>query len=307
MKLPGVARVREPRIYGRIVSKTLFIDSNHLDECAALWRKGDYTHLGLESYNDAFKLPNVGFLGDFPAVSRITVTLDHRIDLSGLAQQARSLREILINDEINAVEDLTPLTKLRKLTMTWRRSIEFPARFAELRELALTHFRPDSRDLRSLPAAPHLTSLGLGPARIDSLAGIERYGKLQQVGLYRLSDLQDVGGLRRLKRLRSVDLDLCNGSFSLDRVLRGSRQITHLKYMKSVPLPDIRFVLQLPRLRNFVFLHTQVSDGDMTALTQHRALEYVAFTKKRHFSHSMEKVNRILNERKPRGRRVART
>ncbi|MGH8239233.1 MAG: hypothetical protein ACREXP_19745, partial [Steroidobacteraceae bacterium] len=45
----------------------------------------------------------------------------------------------------------------------------------------------------------------MGPGKFASLAGIERYAKLQGFSLYRVSGLEDMGRLRRLKQLSSVD------------------------------------------------------------------------------------------------------
>jgi hypothetical protein len=101
------------------VSRILYIDSDHIDKCAQLWRRGTYTHLGLESYRDAFNLSDLAFLSDFPEVHRITITLGHRVDLTALARHAKSLTEFSCNDEINSIEEPARLKKLAILRMQW--------------------------------------------------------------------------------------------------------------------------------------------------------------------------------------------
>ena len=47
-----------------------------------------------------------------------------------------------------------------------------------------------------------------------------------------------------------------------------------------------------------MFLGTDVVDGDMLRLLDHRRLAYVAFTRKRHFSHAEAEINRALEARR---------
>jgi hypothetical protein len=291
VKLPGVTRVVEGPSRSGAVSRILYIDSDHLGKCAQLWRSGTYTHLGLESYRDAFKLPDLDFLSGFPEVHLITMTLDHRVDLGSLQRHAKRLVEFSCNDEINFIAEPAQFKKLTRLRMRWSPKVNFEGTLPRLIELGLGHFRPRSRDLKLLPAAPRLARLALGPAAVDALTGLERYERLKELVLYRVPQLENVESLRAMGRLKSLDLDGCNGPFELGRALREKMPLVELKYCKSTPLPSVDFVTRLQRLRDFIFLNTDVTDGDMSALLSHPTLSYVAFTNKRHFSHSMSEVN----------------
>lgn len=297
MKLPGVTRVLAPVIHGRMLHRTLFIDSDYLAQCAELWRTGEYTHLGLESYQDAFKLGSVDFLDDFPPVQRLTVTLERRIDLSALARHAGRLEEFRSNDELNFVEDLTPFTKLTNLAMKWDRSVRLPDTLPTLQQLGLTHFCPKSENLTSLPGAPGLQRLALRGA-FQSLDGIERYTQLTDLSLYKVPKLADVHAMSKLQHLQAVEFDLCKGPFALSQAFQPGAPVVDLKYLSSTELPDVQFVRQLPKLEKFVFMHTPVTDGDMTPLLEHPALSYVSFTDTKHFSHKWREVNQAIGQGK---------
>ena len=60
-------------------------------------------------------------------------------------------------------------------------------------------------------------------------------------------------------------------------------------------IPDgISFIRKMKNLKFFSFVKTNIKDGDITPCL---GLEYAGFDDKRHYSHRMKQVNRIISER----------
>ena len=295
--LPGTARVLQPTIDGQKLKKTLYIDTAHLDRCIELWSSGGFDELGLESYDDNFKLNDTELLKRFPDVRRLHINLDRRIDLSGLSYVADRLMALNINDDINTVADLTPFKCLESLGIRWNQKTRFPNELPSLRSLGLSYFNPSTKDLTTLPHMPLLRAFGLTVARLESLKGVGRLRALYRLSLYRVQGLTTVNEIGALRELGELEIEGCKGSFDLPNALRSSAQLTKMIYGRSAPLSSLNFISGLPKLELLTFLETDVTDGDMSLLASHKSLRYVAFTKKKHFSHSDKELNALYASR----------
>jgi hypothetical protein len=293
LSLPGTARVLQPIINGQKLAKTLYIDTAHLDRCVELWSSGAFDELGLESYDNNYKLNDTDVLQRFPKLTRLHINLDRPIDLSGLSHAAEFLVGLNINDDINTIADLTPFTSIERLGFRWNPKTRFPNAMPALRELGLSHFKPDTKDLTTLPHMPSLAHFGLTVAHLESLIGLERLRELQHLQLYRVQGLTSIEEIGALQGLRELDIEGCKGSFDLASALNQSTHLITVRYSRSAPLSSLRFIAQLPKLKHLAFLDTEVEDGDMSPLATHQSLRHVAFTKKKHFSHSDRQLNAL--------------
>ena len=64
--------------------------------------------------------------------------------------------------------------------------------------------------------------------------------------------------------------------------------------MNCPDIPTIKFVKEMPQLKSFIFLDTNVIDGDMNPLLD---LEYVGYTDKKHFNFKSWEINEKIKER----------
>jgi len=228
---------------------------------------------------------------------RLHINLDRRIDLSGLSYVADRLMALNINDDINTVADLTPFKCLESLGIRWNQETRFPNEEPSLRSLGLSYFNPSTKDLTTLPHMPSLTAFGLTVARLESLKGLERLRALRELRLYRVQGLTTVNEIGALQDLRELGVEGCQGNFDLASALRSCTQLTTVRYGRAAPLSSLKFISSLPKLESLTFLDTDVKDGDMSPLANHKCLRYVAFTKKKHFSHSEKELNALYASR----------
>jgi len=283
--LPGLARIRETVISGRLVNRSLEIDSRHLSECAELWGSGEFTQVVLSSYREAFDLRTLEFLKDFPPITSLQIYLRYEVDLSPLKAHAEHLRAFLANDGINGIMDFAPYTHLGSVGQTWREGVRFPESMEKLERMAWTNFRPKDKVISVLPKASRLNRLSLVSANISSMAGVEQYQTLSELSVCNAPNLSDVSALRALATIHALTFEGCK------RLENATDYIQHLplvelSLIKCGAIPSVSFVQQLHELRSLILLDTNVVDGDMSILLAHPTLEHVAFNKKKHFSHS---------------------
>lgn len=292
-ELPGLTRIRETVLAGNLINRSLEIDSRHLPECAELWASGAFTQLLLSSHRDAFALRSLEFLEDFPPVSSLQIMLRYPVDPVPLVAQAAHLKFFLANDGINGIRDFGPFTRLAGLGQPWHEGMGFPACMDRLERMAWTRFRPGSEGIGQLPEAPCLRRLDLLSTSIGSLKGVERYAILSELGLDGATQLSDLSALRALESVSRLSLENCR------RIEGVADSIRHLplealRLIRCAAIPSLDFIEALRELQSLVFLDTDVLDGDMGCLLGHPALAHVAFTKKKHFSHSEREVMKAL-------------
>lgn len=298
MKLPGVTRVREPIVYGKLLYRELCIDSDFLQECSGLWATGQYSQLALECYNNAFKLTNVEFLKVFGSVESIRITLDRPIDLSSLQVMASSLTHLQINDDINAVSDLRPFSGLKSLSIKWEKKTAFPDLMPSLESFSLSHYAPQDGTLRALPDAPILKSLGLIQARkLVSLDGVERFEKLLDLVVANCPALQDINALGELVSLQSLDFENIKNVQNYT-ALGNLSQLKKLIIDKVAPLKSIQWASKLRHLEHLVIRRATIEDCDLSPLLLLPLLSHIYLDNKKEYEPILGELKKLVQARK---------
>ena len=127
-------------------------------------------------------------------------------------------------------------------------------------------------------------------SNIESLTGIEQFKKLKSVEFHYFSNLKHIKAVTNL----SDTLDFLTVGNA--KKITDFESVTALNKLKTLgfnscgSIPSIKFINDMPNLESFRFMSTDVIDGDMTPSIR---LEYVAFSNKKHFSHTLEQVRNL--------------
>lgn len=298
MNFPGVTRVCEPVIYGKLLYRELCIDTDFLDECAALWATGEYTQLGLESYKNAFKLSDVEFLKKFGSVGRIRITLDHPVDLGSLQIIKSTLTYLQINDDINSVSDLHPFEALKSLSIGWDKKTAFPDVMSSLEFLGLSRYKPQDGTLRTLPNAPALRSLGLVQARkLISLDGVERFEKLTELHAAYCPALQHIDAIGDLANLQELELESIKNVQGY-AALGNLSQLRKLIIDKAARLNNIQWASGLRRLEHLVIRQAAIEDYDLSPLFPLPLLSHIYLDNKKEYEPVLGELKKLVRVRK---------
>jgi len=187
------------------------------------------------------------------------------------------------------IDDLSPFDRLENIGQVWSANTIFPETMRSLQGMGWVRFNPKARNFECLPNAPNLKSFGCVNTNVETLSGIERYPNLSTLSITTASRLTNVSELAHLTQLTEVEFEGCKHVANIADGLT-SICIEWLKLMNCGRLPSISFIMNLPSLKKFIFMDTDVADGDMSWLFKHPHLEFVAFTRKKHFTHSEKQV-----------------
>ena len=293
--MPGLTRVVDSVIEHELQDRTLYVDARHAPECVELWRTGRYTRLGI-SENENPGLKNIDFIEAFFPVTDLHLMLFDKVDLSVLRGNAEWCQHFFTNAGPNAIEDITPFTKLESLGQPWTKKFRVDASMDRLKGLALGGYNPASGDARDLSVLPALDRLSLYSNRLQSLKGLETMQGLRELSVDSAPKLENIDPIGNLKELRNLRFENCKVARGFADLVQGEH-VLEIKYMKCLPLDHVRFVNRLRSLESFVFLDTDVLDGDMAPLVAHPTLAHVAFTKKKHFTLSERQIHEQIGDR----------
>lgn len=289
MNLPGKARVVTAVIAEKVTQRTLYVDSNYPDECASLWESGRYTTLGISGIENPL-LRNVEFLRKFPQISEIHINLEKKVDLSPLLVHAKGMKSFFSNDGVNSIEDFRPFISIEHIGQKWTgvMDVELPV----LRRLALTHVK--DRSITGLPVAERLEELCFYKPQFTSLEGLGKYRKLKILRLDCANKLNNVNELKLISGLRELYVDTCKKMEDFTDVIEFLPEIEIFSYLNSTDFSSISFLRYLKKLRKLIFLDTNVVDGDMRPILNCTKLDYVAFSRKKYFSHSEREIMQLI-------------
>lgn len=293
--MPGRTRVVDSVFEFELQGRTLYVDAQHVPECVELWRTGRYTQLGISDYENP-GLKSIDFIEAFFPVTDLHLMLFDKVDLSVLRGNAEWFKHFYTNAGPNAIDDITPFTWLESLGQPWTKEFRVSASLDRLKVLALDGFRPASGDVMDLSVLPALERLSFYRTRLQSLKGLETMHSLREFSADSAPKLEDIDPIGNLKELRELSFENCKVARGFADLVQGEHMLK-LQYMKCSPLEHLRFVSRLRSLQSFVFMDTDVLDGDMSPLVAHPTLAHVALTKKKHFTLSERHINEQIGDR----------
>lgn len=176
--------------------------------------------------------------------------------------------------------DLSTLTSLTELGLSWRRGVLLPGAESGLQRLRISGFKSEDKSLASLPAYEDLRYLELVRGNLVSLDGIERYRRLEHLSLAYVSSLSCLGAMDQLP-LQILEMENCRKAVSVESISRCA-SLRKLRLSGCGSIKSAKFVDALGSLEFFSFVGTDVIDGDLSPLLR---LGYVGFIDRRHYSH----------------------
>jgi protein phosphatase 1 regulatory subunit 7 len=276
--------------------RTLWLDSDRVEECLAAYRRHNLDWIGISPYQGrphGYRSGDVGFLRQHPYVKGVALPYASRIDISPL----KSLRELayLHIAENRQPLDLSRFPKLEELRAEWHAGLQLPEHSKALRTLALWKYKPSSKDLTELPELARLEELVMVQSPLTSIDGVERYRTLKRLELSYLTRLERIGAVAGLADCGLEELDCLKCRRIQDHsAVRVLRSLKILRFNSCGEIPSIRFLDDMPSLDDFRFVNTNVVDGDLRPCLR---LKGVGFTRKKHFSHTPREVRKIIGAR----------
>lgn len=162
--------------------------------------------------------------------------------------------------------------------------------------LILWYFNPVTKTFIDFPNVVDynkVETLELFYTNLVNFNGIERFINLKKLSVFHSKNLLSFDGLDKL-RLSELSIENAHKIRKYDDLI-NLKSLKKLELTNCNSIDDLDFILQMKKLKDFRFMKTDVISGELTPLLNHNPkLEYIAFSDKRHFSHTLKDIRREL-------------
>lgn len=230
---------------------------------------------------------NICFLKEFEFIEKINITSTSVTDFSGL-NSLHKLKVLLLDDPKGKV-NLEHNILLEELSVDMKnKNILGFNKLKKLKILSMCNYNPKSKDLSDISTLDSIEELDIVKSTINSFKGCGELTNLKKLSFSYLNKLEYIDDLVANKQtLKVLEFDSCKKIKNYDYVVCLSN-LEKLSYNECGEMESIEFINKMPNLKSFIFIKTNVINGDLSPC---KRLEYVAFDNKRHYSHKMSDFN----------------
>jgi len=266
--------------------KSIIINSDCIDECMRVYAENNLEGVAVTTSHD-YKFQNVNFLSKYPEIEHLSIS--DGIDNIESIHTLHNLKSLLISGK-NRKIDFSHFPLLEELIAEWSPGFLNMDKCAYLNSLSFLNYSPKSKDCSSLSVMPWVKRLEITRSTIFTLNGLEEFDQLEELEFNYCNKLETLCCLDESREtLVSLRLDHCKSIKNHEYVTQFARLDT-LAYNNGGVIPSIKFIKMMASLKAFMFVGTDVIDGDMRPCI---GLEYAGFSNKKHFSHTMEQIKSL--------------
>ena len=269
---------------------TISIESDRIEECMSYYKSQGLTRVSVSPLMGYSRL-NLEFLKDYPFIRGVSLPDASGIDINGLGFLEDSLEYLLVANNRQAL-DLGRFGKLKELRADWHSRLGITSACRQLRILDLSKYKPSTKDLNELASLPKLEDLSIVQSPLTSINGIGRFYLLRRLELSYLTKLESVAGIKELSgsELEILECEKCK-KIGDHASVRSVPSLRVVRFNDCGEMPSLGFLNGMPHIEDFRFVNTNVIDGDLRPLLR---LKSTGFFKKKHYSHSPEEVDTII-------------
>ena len=261
--------------------RIIVVETNRIDECV------DYINAnGINSVYLCdlwYNKKDIEFLQRIAFIDNLNISCPNIQDYDGL-KCLSGLKKLIIGD-VKSKLDLKNNLMLNELSIEMDKNILGLNELNNLKILRLWKYTPKSKSLIELSNLTSLKSLKISDSSIESFEGCEKLNKLEKLELSYLKKMCCIDELEKIKdTLKVLEFNSCKKITNHDYVSCLSN-LEKLAFNRCSDIESISFINDLKKLKSFIFMETNICDGDLGAC---KDLEYVAFVNKKHYSHKLQ-------------------
>jgi hypothetical protein len=284
----GIITIDGSRFIDGLSREHIVFEETRLDECIEYINSKEIKHVLVSMEHEV--LNNINFVTKCPNIESLGITSPFIQDYSPV-YSLKNLKSLSIDRSpikipgirlSNAKLDLSQITSLEEFGAYTYKNIINLDKCMYLKRLSLTYYYPQIKNTEELSSLENLESLIIIKSNIGSFKGLGDLKKLHKIDLSYLSNLYHLDELDKISdNLLALRFDGCKRINNYEYVTK-LRELQSLSFNNCGEILSIGFIRQMPKLKAFVFVGTNVLDGDISPCI---GLDYVAFSNKRHYSH----------------------
>jgi hypothetical protein len=275
----------------------LVLTGNWSAEAAACLEGGGADGLVL-NYARGYRERDLRFVEALP-IHRLHVLARSVSDLSPIYSLGDRLKSLRVQSDPSAIIDLDRLPELGNLSATWsqvHRSVGYAHQLERLTLLSFTE-----PDLTALSPLSSLTALVLKDyPRVRSLAGIEAFPWIVEIGVHLGRSLEDISALRSIASpaLQTLQLPSCRNVVDIQAVA----SCPSLRFFDLAEGATIKSVAPLEGLsqleRLYLYGSTRISDCDLSPIARLPSLKDFRIQNRRGYSPSVKEIQDAIARRR---------
>ncbi|WBW97206.1 hypothetical protein [Oceanirhabdus sp. W0125-5] len=262
-------------------SQYIVIESNRLEQYLNYIKNNEISSIYISSLY--FLEDNIDFLLDLIFVKKINISATSIKNYDGL-KHLKNLKELILSN-LNTKVDLSNNIFLETLSIDLDKKIVGLEKLSSLKKFKIWKYKPKSRNLTELSNLSSIEELTVTQSTITSLKGCGKFKNLKKLELNYINKLEFIDQLElNADILKSLRIDNCK-KIKNHNYVSCLKELELLSFCDCDKISTIEFIRNLPKLKQFMFVNTNVIDGDLSPCL---GLEYVGFSNKRHYSHKCE-------------------
>jgi Leucine-rich repeat (LRR) protein len=228
---------------------------------------------------------DLSFLDQLPGLKSFEIFDFNITDVESI-HRLRKLKRLGVTTYCSTAIEFSAFPDLEICTLEWRPKANSVFQCTTLKDFFINRYKGE--DTEPFGNLVHLESLQILNSPVASLDGLRTLSKLRTLRLANLRCLKSLAGIESLAHLDELEIHTCRGIGSIEEV--GSlSQLKRLNVNNCGSIESFRPLTRLHDLEMVVFYEsTNILDGDLSPLTQHRNLTRVSFQNRRHYSHRRE-------------------
>lgn len=264
-----------------ITQRSIVIENDRIDEYINYIIDNKITAVYL--CDSFYKCSHMDFIDKTNFIERLNISGTNIKDY-GMLQHLKELKNLSIQAAEGYI-NLENNISITELGIKMNKNIKGLDKLINLKVLRLYKYTPKSKSLSELSNLTSLESLKISDSSIESFEGCEKLNKLEKLELSYLKKMYCIDELEKIKdTLKVLEFNSCKKITNHDYVSCLSN-LERLAFNRCSDIESINFINKLKKLKTFVFMETNICDGDLEVC---KDLEYVAFVNKKHYSHKLQ-------------------
>jgi protein phosphatase 1 regulatory subunit 7 len=260
----------------------IVIEPDRVEQYAEYINKKKIKHVTVRIYSGYIR-KDINFIKHCPDIEYLDLVNPLISDYSPI-YGLHKLKLLSLEDP-HSIVDLGHLESLEELYVEHHHNIINLDKCKNLKILHSAFYNPESKNIEELSNLENLTELSIYRSTICSIEGIGNLHKLEHLFIYGFTKLDRIDEL--IEIADSLTVLVLTGCKKIDNFdnLAGLKKLKVLKLVNCGNIPSIKFIKKIPDLKAFVFVDSNIVDGDLSPCI---GLEFVGFFNKKHYSHKSE-------------------
>lgn len=265
----------------------IYVSQDNIKSDMVFLLKNNIKGIIISNDND-YLLDNIDFLKEYDFIELVIISAYKKLDYSGI-NHLRNLKVLSINTlyKDNQEINFDKFPNLIDCRFTWRVKAKSLFNCSSLQYLGISSYK--GKNLENFNKLINLKTLSIGQSSIETLGGLNKLIKLENLDLYNNRKLINFEGIINFSTLKSFSIDSCKGLNNINEI-STLLNLTKLVINNCGDLDSIKSINKIKTLKEFDFQDsTNILDGDISSCIG----LVCSFQDRRHYNYKYQEIKKM--------------